>query len=73
MALALLEFAETTTGDVLEQLLSIPIAEAKKSQQAALGRAVSSVRLYAEVGSNLLGVAPIIRSQLECAESPRIS
>ncbi|WP_261997980.1 hypothetical protein [Stenotrophomonas sp. Ste96] len=67
MALALLELTETSTGDVLEQLLSIPIAEAKKCQQAVSGRVVSTVRLYAEIGSNLLGVTPIIRSRLECA------
>ncbi|OFU95352.1 hypothetical protein HMPREF3114_10715 [Stenotrophomonas sp. HMSC10F07] len=67
MALALLELTETTTGDVLEQLLSIPIAEAKKCQQTVSVRVVSSVRLYAEIGSNPLGVTPIIRSRLECA------
>lgn len=64
MALVLLELIETTTGDVLEKLLSIPIAQAKKCQQAVPSRAVSTVRLYAEIGSNLLGVAPTIRSRL---------
>ena len=67
MTLALLELTVTPHGDVLEQLAVITIDEAAAWRHRVSSDAVSHVRLFARMDSELPGVPLGIRAQLECA------
>ncbi|PZP79428.1 MAG: hypothetical protein DI592_13810, partial [Stenotrophomonas maltophilia] len=69
MALAMLELSITPSGDVLEQLLVITIAEAATMTPRIGSGAVSRIRLLIQVDDMLPGVPSTLRAQLEHAAS----